>query len=411
MVLPVYPNPISIDNLRTEFGVTGEKSLQDFYAGGGIVPANTVGYPSGGAGVAIPSSGAISLNNFHGASAIFVKTFSSNTQDVNLRSALIADGWDQNTGVIVNVNQGVWITSDYISGSKALTIVGPFPNGLTINLNGIVAGGGGNGLSRYWYTTIFPTSGETAVVVQNATVTINIGDQGAILGGGGGGAGWFAGGGGGAGGGLGGQSTYNYGIGEPSAPTASGGFGPSGLLAPIVGQSGSETVQNSTNRIGGGGSGGWTFAPNATSRAYGGLKPGFDDGTGNPQNTSTAGQGGFAGGGGGGYIDDDVPVGSPNIGFRGGNGGTSQQIVFFGSPMISSSDGQTGFGESAQPVPGGGGGGGGWGRKGGDSTYQAPGFETRTRAGALPGNAISIYSSTVTIAGATGNTAGNIVTY
>lgn len=410
MTLPVFGNPISIDDLRTEFGVTGQRSLQDFYAGGGIVSAGTLGYPNGGSAVAIPSSGELSLNNFYGASAAFQLTFSANEQDVDLRSRLITAGWDQSTSVIVTINEGVWITSDKFTGALPMTIVGPFPNGIRINLNGIIAGGGGRGFSRTPSTNVFPTSGETAIVINNATVSIAIGNNGAILGGGGGGGGWFTGGGGGAGGGDGGDSSWEY-----TGFTAAGAIGQTGLTAPIKGTDGSQNVQTATDVIGGGGSGGWTFAPNANGRAYGGGKPGFDDGTGNPQNTSRGGQGGWAGGGAGGWISSTYPIldgGGNNIGVRGGNGGTSYRYTSGGSPAIFTEEGQTGLGEpQALGVAGGGGGGGSWGRKGGDSSYQDNSFITRIRAGAVPGNAISLFGSTVTLSGATNNYAGNIVTF
>lgn len=62
----------------TEFGVdttgrgraviyditSNEIKLSDFYSGGTLVPGGTVGYPSGGGSVVIPSSGEISLANF-----------------------------------------------------------------------------------------------------------------------------------------------------------------------------------------------------------------------------------------------------------------------------------------------------------------------------------------------------------
>lgn len=411
MTLPVFGTPISIDDLRTEFSVSGQRSLQDFYAGAGIVSAGTVGFPNGGSAVVIPSSGEISLNNFYGASAAFQFTLSANEQDVDLRARLIAAGWDQSVSVIVTVNEGVWITSSQFTGALPMTITGPFPNGIRINLNGIIAGGGGNGFSRTPTTSVFPTSGETAIVITNAAVVIALGNNGAILGGGGGGAGWFTGGGGGAGGGDGGDSSWNY-----TGFQASGAVGPSGLSAPIKGTDGSQNVQSAQDVIGGGGSGGWTFAPNANGRAYGGGKPGFDDGTGNPQNTSRGGQGGWAGAGAGGWISSAYPIldgNGNNIGVRGGNGGTSYRFTSGGSPNIFTEEGQQGLGESAAlNVAGGGGGGGAWGRKGGDSSYQESVFVTRIRAGAVPGRAISLYSgATVTLSGAVNNYAGSITTF
>lgn len=64
MTLPVYPNPISIDNLRTETGQT-TGSLAAYYAGAGIIPAGAYGAPNG-VTTKIPASGQLTLNDFHG---------------------------------------------------------------------------------------------------------------------------------------------------------------------------------------------------------------------------------------------------------------------------------------------------------------------------------------------------------
>lgn len=67
MALPTHPNSIGIDNLRSEFATSGQQNLGNFYAGGQVVPAGTLGYPLG-VSTPIPSSGQLRLGNFHGAS-------------------------------------------------------------------------------------------------------------------------------------------------------------------------------------------------------------------------------------------------------------------------------------------------------------------------------------------------------
>lgn len=65
--------PISMTAIETEFGGgTPPHDLFSYYAGAGLVPPGTVGYPNGDGvtAVSIPSSGAISLYNFRGASAL-----------------------------------------------------------------------------------------------------------------------------------------------------------------------------------------------------------------------------------------------------------------------------------------------------------------------------------------------------
>ena len=55
---------LSMDDIRTEYGLSGELALGSLYAGGSIIAAGSGGYSG-----AIPSSGSISLNNFKGHSA------------------------------------------------------------------------------------------------------------------------------------------------------------------------------------------------------------------------------------------------------------------------------------------------------------------------------------------------------
>ena len=55
---------LSINDIRTEYGLSGTLALSSLYAGGSIIAAGSGGYSG-----AIPSSGTISLNNFKGHSA------------------------------------------------------------------------------------------------------------------------------------------------------------------------------------------------------------------------------------------------------------------------------------------------------------------------------------------------------
>ena len=62
---------LSMSEIQTEFGGSNPIALNEYYAGGGLVPNGTLGYPNGpsGSAVAIPSSGQISINNFYGSAA------------------------------------------------------------------------------------------------------------------------------------------------------------------------------------------------------------------------------------------------------------------------------------------------------------------------------------------------------
>lgn len=57
--------PLSLNDIQTEFGGTNPIGLNEYYAGGGLVPAGTTGTNG-----AVPSSGAISIFNFYGTSNV-----------------------------------------------------------------------------------------------------------------------------------------------------------------------------------------------------------------------------------------------------------------------------------------------------------------------------------------------------
>ena len=56
--------PLSLTDIQTEFGGVSPTSLDEYYAGGAYVSAGTSGTYG-----AVPSSGAISIQNFYGTSA------------------------------------------------------------------------------------------------------------------------------------------------------------------------------------------------------------------------------------------------------------------------------------------------------------------------------------------------------
>jgi len=71
--------PLTLANIQTEFGGSNPISLSEYYAGGGLVPAGTTGTYG-----AVPSSGAISIQNFYGTSA-FTAVF-NNAEAINIYS-------------------------------------------------------------------------------------------------------------------------------------------------------------------------------------------------------------------------------------------------------------------------------------------------------------------------------------
>lgn len=61
---------LSLNDIQTEFGGTNPISLNEYYAGGGIVPSGTTGTNG-----AVPSSGAISVFNFFGTSKALLLSY------------------------------------------------------------------------------------------------------------------------------------------------------------------------------------------------------------------------------------------------------------------------------------------------------------------------------------------------
>lgn len=112
MTLPTKAPGVSLSllQIQNEFGgsSTNGISLSEYYAGGLYVSPGTVGYPYGGTTfVTIPSSGAISIENFFGAAALIPESlfsfFSSQTWTVpngvsSIKMLVIAGGGGGGTG-------------------------------------------------------------------------------------------------------------------------------------------------------------------------------------------------------------------------------------------------------------------------------------------------------------------------
>jgi hypothetical protein len=96
-------------------------------------------------------SGAITMpTNFYGKSSSFVfnQTISSDTTNYNLKSAAIAAGWNQTKPLVatVTINGGVYVYSTS-TGTYAFDTGSTFPAGTSLNLinNGVILGRGGDG--------------------------------------------------------------------------------------------------------------------------------------------------------------------------------------------------------------------------------------------------------------------------
>jgi len=237
MALPTS-GALSLSDIQTEFGGSNPISLSEYYAGGLYVPSGTSGTNG-----AVPTSGAISLSNFYGTSALFAFNITSNTTNANLRALALAAGWDGSTFVICTINSGVVISGNTAGNSTAaMTIDGSFPTGVTLINNGQIRGRGGNGGNGSFHNGTSGSGGRGGRALRVA-VAASIDNQGNIWAGGGGGGGsgsgkscngaTCAGGGGGGGrssninsaGGAGGNSNATAGASGTLASAGAGGAG------------------------------------------------------------------------------------------------------------------------------------------------------------------------------------------
>ena len=133
-------------DIVAEFGGSQPHSLSEYYGGAGLVPA--------GANPGVATSGAINMNSFYGTVAATVLTISSNTNNYNIKSSAVAAGGDVGTPVILTINSGVTVGSTSSSNPAMKTDTG-WSNGVTINItnNGSIVGAAGSD------TTTNPSSG------------------------------------------------------------------------------------------------------------------------------------------------------------------------------------------------------------------------------------------------------------
>ena len=134
---------ITLKNVADEFENTAPYSMSEFYRGGAEVPDATEN-------TNVPTSGAISLGDFYGATKrIRVDyTVSSNTDaGIGLKSIADANGYSAGiTDVYLTINSGVYVDSPSDGESYAITADG-FATGDIVNIenNGYILGAGGDG--------------------------------------------------------------------------------------------------------------------------------------------------------------------------------------------------------------------------------------------------------------------------
>lgn len=197
---------VSLSQIQTEFGGSNPISISEYYAGAGLVPSGTIGYPTDAPGatgphqqIAIPSSGAISFANFFGSSNIFeYVAFASQTSTLSINvTSMTNAGWNGSSKIRVKINSGVFIRGA-TSTAAAMFITGDFPGGIEVLNYGTLAGRGGtggnggiiNGTTAAYTSATNGSAGGTAISISSYTgPIIQILNYGYIRGGGGGGGG------------------------------------------------------------------------------------------------------------------------------------------------------------------------------------------------------------------------------
>ena len=278
MTLPQNGLPISLKQIADEFGDAAPHSLSEFYGQGGVT-----------------SSGIIDFDDFYGKSRAFIfnKTISSNTQEYNLRTDLLANGWD---GVLsvdaqITVNSGVYVWSNSTSTAAFTTGSLVADSVISIINNGYIMGKGGNGGSG---TGIYSaSSGSSAGPAMNINYPVSITNNS------------YIGGGGGAGGASGGSGAWMT---NSSRPAGGSGGAP--------GAKGSNGAQYA-------GGGGGRIMPGVRTTAY--SQGGGAGGAGARDfgSSSSYGYGGAGGEAGGSEVNDgSLPRNSGGGGGWGSSGGT-----------------------------------------------------------------------------------------
>jgi hypothetical protein len=238
---------VSFSDIAAEFGDSTPHSMSEFYRNGGLVPNATQNQN-------IPTSGAISVSGFYGATnrIQFNLTISSNTAagiDLLARAQAAGTYSAGITDVTLTVNSGVYVGSPSDGVSYAVTASG-FTSGDVVNIinNGTILGAGGTGGRGGVCCASTAPSGDEGGRGIYTNITTNITNNGTIAGGGGGGGGGgcckshggtltgcgASGGGGGAG-----YTTGIYGLGTNGitgngSNGTSGGFTSAGAGGPLV---------------------------------------------------------------------------------------------------------------------------------------------------------------------------------
>jgi len=128
---------ISISQIASEFGGSAPHSMSEYYGGGDNVPA--------GANPNVATSGAIGMKSFYNGVAATVLNITSNVNNYDIGAQAISAGGDKSTPVILTINAGVTVGSTSTATPAMFTGTG-WSSGTTINItnNGSIVGSAGS---------------------------------------------------------------------------------------------------------------------------------------------------------------------------------------------------------------------------------------------------------------------------
>ena len=222
---------ISFSDIRDEFspGSNTPVSFDDYYRGGSKIKANAGNNTATNLAANVPTSGAISLNDFYSQARGWQKTFSSNATQQS-GSGIFGNDYSVDYPKYIVINSGVTVYSTSTS-TPALDLASGGAGSIIVTNNGNLYGQGGAAGS----------AGGTALKADVATTLVN--NSGANIKGGGGG------GGNGGGGGIGSApvtATLSDFVDEAGDPYGAGNV-PANDKPPFVPYSPSGTYPNSLN--------------------------------------------------------------------------------------------------------------------------------------------------------------------
>jgi len=105
MALPTS-GPLSLNDIKGEFGGPASPSLGDYYAGGSYVPAGTTGTNG-----AVPSSGTISISNFYGTSAVVISLTDQFAFDFSGGARTATTGYRLTSGGLAQILENLTYTT------------------------------------------------------------------------------------------------------------------------------------------------------------------------------------------------------------------------------------------------------------------------------------------------------------